>query len=357
MEFEEQIDKGKAKLKLKQADVKAQTARVSHSSSRSARSRWPSSRIATSTRPPSCSSPTTPRASSARSPPWRRSARTRTRRCRNYQQEQARLADSELSAETDLAALAEQEKQLKALRKASDKKIAESKAVLAKLWPSSSGGSPMKSGGRSPRPRTTPSATIGTTSRMPTKTSVTSPAATGGGRGAKALAFARAQLGKPYRYASSGPNAYDCSGLTDAAWRSVGRQPAPHVAQPVRRRAAPSPSPTCSSETWCSSIRQHQPRRALRRERYGHSRAAAWQGGPVHQDELHAVRRRQASRLITAAPWSGPDSVGSATLALCPRTVRRLHDRPAAAVPPSRPRRTRPRQRRLAAVRRRPSTR
>ena len=44
----------------------------------------------------------------------------------------------------------------------------------------------------------------------------------GSGRGAKALAFAKRQLGKPYRYAASGPNAYDCSGLTGAAWRSVG---------------------------------------------------------------------------------------------------------------------------------------
>ena len=50
-----------------------------------------------------------------------------------YQQQQAALADIELTAKTDLAALAEQEKQLKALRTASDKKIAESKAVLAKL--------------------------------------------------------------------------------------------------------------------------------------------------------------------------------------------------------------------------------
>ena len=46
--------------------------------------------------------------------------------------------------------------------------------------------------------------------------------ASGSGRGAKALAFARRQLGKPYRYSASGPNAYDCSGLTGAAWRSVG---------------------------------------------------------------------------------------------------------------------------------------
>ncbi|HEU5428326.1 MAG TPA: C40 family peptidase [Actinocrinis sp.] len=37
-----------------------------------------------------------------------------------------------------------------------------------------------------------------------------------------ALAFAIAQLGKPYRYGASGPNAYDCSGLAQRAWRSAG---------------------------------------------------------------------------------------------------------------------------------------
>ena len=44
----------------------------------------------------------------------------------------------------------------------------------------------------------------------------------GGSKGARALAFARAQLGKPYQWASAGPNSYDCSGLTYAAWKSVG---------------------------------------------------------------------------------------------------------------------------------------
>jgi len=39
---------------------------------------------------------------------------------------------------------------------------------------------------------------------------------------AAAVAFARAQLGKPYVYAAAGPDAYDCSGLTMAAWRAGG---------------------------------------------------------------------------------------------------------------------------------------
>ncbi|MEV7722291.1 NlpC/P60 family protein [Streptomyces sp. NPDC088184] len=36
------------------------------------------------------------------------------------------------------------------------------------------------------------------------------------------LAFARAQLGKPYVWGAAGPASYDCSGLTQAAWKSAG---------------------------------------------------------------------------------------------------------------------------------------
>jgi cell wall-associated NlpC family hydrolase len=39
---------------------------------------------------------------------------------------------------------------------------------------------------------------------------------------ARAVAFALAQRGKPYRWAASGPDAYDCSGLTWAAYRHAG---------------------------------------------------------------------------------------------------------------------------------------
>ncbi|MEU7055261.1 NlpC/P60 family protein [Streptomyces sp. NPDC046197] len=38
----------------------------------------------------------------------------------------------------------------------------------------------------------------------------------------KALAFARAQIGKPYVWGATGPGSYDCSGLTQAAWRAAG---------------------------------------------------------------------------------------------------------------------------------------
>ncbi|AZP19892.1 glycoside hydrolase [Streptomyces aquilus] len=38
----------------------------------------------------------------------------------------------------------------------------------------------------------------------------------------KALAFARAQVGKPYVWGATGPESYDCSGLTQAAWNAAG---------------------------------------------------------------------------------------------------------------------------------------
>ncbi|SCG04674.1 Cell wall-associated hydrolase, NlpC family [Streptomyces sp. MnatMP-M17] len=41
-------------------------------------------------------------------------------------------------------------------------------------------------------------------------------------KAAKVLAFARAQIGKPYVWGASGPSSYDCSGLTQAAWREAG---------------------------------------------------------------------------------------------------------------------------------------
>jgi cell wall-associated NlpC family hydrolase len=38
----------------------------------------------------------------------------------------------------------------------------------------------------------------------------------------QAVAFAYAQIGKPYEWGATGPGAYDCSGLVQAAWASAG---------------------------------------------------------------------------------------------------------------------------------------
>jgi len=38
----------------------------------------------------------------------------------------------------------------------------------------------------------------------------------------RAIAFARSQLGDPYKWGASGPNSWDCSGLTMKAWAAAG---------------------------------------------------------------------------------------------------------------------------------------
>ncbi|WP_327582386.1 NlpC/P60 family protein [Nonomuraea sp. NBC_00507] len=42
------------------------------------------------------------------------------------------------------------------------------------------------------------------------------------GNARSALEFAFAQIGKPYQYGGTGPGSFDCSGLTQAAWRTAG---------------------------------------------------------------------------------------------------------------------------------------
>jgi cell wall-associated NlpC family hydrolase len=61
-----------------------------------------------------------------------------------------------------------------------------------------------------------------TGSTAPDTSTTTTPDSSYATKAEKALAFARAQVGKPYVWGATGPDSYDCSSLTQAAWRAAG---------------------------------------------------------------------------------------------------------------------------------------
>jgi cell wall-associated NlpC family hydrolase len=67
----------------------------------------------------------------------------------------------------------------------------------------------------------------------------------GSPQGNTAVEFGLQQLGKPYVFAAAGPNAYDCSGLTMAAWAAAGVA-LPHLA--AGQVAFGTPEPTDLSQ-------------------------------------------------------------------------------------------------------------
>ncbi|SMF15102.1 NlpC/P60 family protein [Streptomyces sp. Amel2xC10] len=105
-------------------------------------------------------------------------------------QEQARLAATE------------RRRQEEAARKAAE--LAQRQAAAAPATDTgASSPSPSPSASPSPSPSPSPGGAVST-------------------KAEKTLAFARAQIGKPYVWGATGPGSYDCSGLTQAAWKAAG---------------------------------------------------------------------------------------------------------------------------------------
>ncbi|MGR4883063.1 NlpC/P60 family protein [Streptomyces sp. LARHCF249] len=90
-------------------------------------------------------------------------------------------------------------------------KLTTAKQLLAKLTAEQRAAYEARSGGAAPaasaaRPQTAPPP----------------PAPSDGSRAARAVSFAHGAIGKPYVWGSTGPGSFDCSGLTQAAWRAAG---------------------------------------------------------------------------------------------------------------------------------------
>ncbi len=142
---------------------------------------------------------------------------------RDAQDERDRLA----RARDDLAAADARQQQLLAnappevTRNLSDPGTSGTTAPASAGAPRPATTPPTSSAPTTPTPAPGPSAPSPTT--PPTTGPPASPSAPAPSSGAAAaVAFAYAQLGKPYVYAAAGPDTYDCSGLTMAAWRAGG---------------------------------------------------------------------------------------------------------------------------------------
>jgi peptidoglycan DL-endopeptidase CwlO len=210
----EEIKQGRAQLKLTQAEVKTETDKVTQLKlqvGQAALAQFQNRSLDTAAQ--LFVTPDTDRFLSQIST-VQKVSENQNAALQDFQQAQANLAALEHSAETDLVTLTEKEKQLKSLAEASDKKIAEAKKVLAKLTASQRQEISAAEKRESARANAEGRAA---TSRGSTRGTVS-----GSGRGAEALAYAKAQLGEPYVRTGDGPSSWDCSGLTMAAWGSVG---------------------------------------------------------------------------------------------------------------------------------------
>ncbi|HEY9289940.1 MAG TPA: NlpC/P60 family protein [Microlunatus sp.] len=150
----------------------------------------------------------------------------------DYQVQQANLADLQRSTQADVATLTEDKKKLKQLRTDADDKVDQAQQVLDKLTTEERQRIELERRKQSAEAEkaaaaaddSTSTSTGANLSSSTTDSSSGAAAPASSGKGAQVVAFAKAQIGKPYVFGATGPSSYDCSGLTLAAWQSVGVQ-------------------------------------------------------------------------------------------------------------------------------------
>jgi cell wall-associated NlpC family hydrolase len=128
------------------------------------------------------------------------------------------LKQSQIRADQELSRLRELQAEAKKQKEAADAKLAEAQQLLSRLKAEQRARLE-----RMQQQRAQEAAASSRSAPAPAPTTSSAPASTSGsGRGSTAAAYALAQLGKPYVFGAAGPSAFDCSGLTMAAWATAG---------------------------------------------------------------------------------------------------------------------------------------
>ena len=158
-----------------------------------------------------------------------------------YESRRAAAAKQRTEATRRLAELTASQKELSASKQTVQRKLAEARTLLARLTAEekarlaelerrreaearrkaeerAKAEAERRRQEEAARPTPSPTPTPTPTPTTPPPSGGTSYAA----KAAEALAFARAQIGKPYVWGATGPSSYDCSGLTQASWRAAG---------------------------------------------------------------------------------------------------------------------------------------
>ena len=176
-------------------------------------------------------------------------------------QQAAEEAAAQAAAEA-AAQAAEQAAQQAAADKAAQEAADKAEQDAAELAAATPTPTPTKTATPTPTPTPTvtatptPTPTVTTPLRRPAPTPAPPPRRpcrrSPTGDAAAAVAFAAAQIGDPYRWGASGPNAWDCSGLTAGAWAAGGKYAAALLGRAVHRLDADHLCPAGHPVTWCS---------------------------------------------------------------------------------------------------------
>jgi cell wall-associated NlpC family hydrolase len=137
----------------------------------------------------------------------------------DYQSAQADLADLQRAAEAETKQIEAQQATLADLKEQSDQKVAAAQALLDKLTAQQKKELEAARAAAAAQQATTQTDTSRSTTRT---TTVTAPASGGSDRARIAMNFALSQVGKGYARGGTGPNVYDCSGLTSVSFAQAG---------------------------------------------------------------------------------------------------------------------------------------
>ncbi|MFE9818631.1 NlpC/P60 family protein [Streptomyces sp. NPDC005773] len=137
-----------------------------------------------------------------------RAGERRATEVRTVQRQVADVAQVRAEAAGELTELASRQAALKKHKATVRTKLAEARQLLARLSPTERAAYDASEGGRG----------AAHADRSAPRSTAQAPNA----RAAEAVAFAYTALGKPYVWGATGPSSFDCSGLTQAAYRSAG---------------------------------------------------------------------------------------------------------------------------------------